>query len=361
MDNLDRLNAKLRARERVFGYTVYMPDTYVLAEYMPAGVDYILFDCEHGPADIDYYSPFYRGCRRLGIPTITRVPDATYVHISHALDVGSDGIMLPRVETLAQVKTAVEGAEGGEGDQAEESTSRHSAPPPEPEEGGVAGKVLGVIGITIAAIGLVAGLLVWYVIADRNSRERAKQEQIAGNLHKAREAIADIRRNALKFAEEFDILAELVGILFAYTGIEFWVIQTIDSHALRDSLLAWGIEVEALLIKVIDTLEALADVDRPSHRTASNLELLLQFVQEVERILALAVHLVDKYDDRRIAHTADLHKLIGLALHTLGAVDHDDDRIDSRERTEGIFLEVLVTRSIEDVDLIILALQVIVK
>lgn len=106
-----------------------------------------------------------------------------------------------------KVKTAVEGAEGGEGDQAGQSTSRHSAPPPEPEEGGVAGKVLGVIGITIAAIGLVAGLLVWYVIADRNSRERAKQEQIAGNLHKAREAIADIRRNALKFAEEFDILA----------------------------------------------------------------------------------------------------------------------------------------------------------
>ena len=106
-----------------------------------------------------------------------------------------------------KVKTAVEGAEGGEGDQAEQSTSRHSAPPPEPDEGGVAGKVLGVIGITIAAIGLVAGLLVWYVIADRNSRERAKQEQIAGNLHKAREAIADIRRNALKFAEEFDILA----------------------------------------------------------------------------------------------------------------------------------------------------------
>ena len=106
-----------------------------------------------------------------------------------------------------KVKTAVEGAEGGEGDQAEQSTSRHSAPPPEPEEGGVAGKVLGVIGITIAAIGLVAGLLVWYVIADRNSRERAKQEQIAGNLHKARAAIVDIRRNALKFAEEFDILA----------------------------------------------------------------------------------------------------------------------------------------------------------
>jgi len=109
MDNLDRLNAKLRARERIFGYTVYMPDTYVIGEYMPANVDYILFDCEHGPYDIDHYSPFYRECRHRGIPTITRVPDATYPHISHALDVGSDGILVPRVETLEQVRIAVEG------------------------------------------------------------------------------------------------------------------------------------------------------------------------------------------------------------------------------------------------------------
>lgn len=43
MNNPDLLNAKLRARERVFGYTVYMPDGYVLREYMPEGVDYILF------------------------------------------------------------------------------------------------------------------------------------------------------------------------------------------------------------------------------------------------------------------------------------------------------------------------------
>lgn len=109
MDNLDRLNAKLRARERIFGYTVYMPDQYVLGEYMPDGVDFILFDCEHGPYDIDHYAPYFRLCREKGIPTITRVPDATYPHISHVADLGCDGIMVPRVESLEQVKTAVEG------------------------------------------------------------------------------------------------------------------------------------------------------------------------------------------------------------------------------------------------------------
>ncbi len=81
------------------------------------------------------------------------------------------------------------------------------APPPEPEEGGVVGKVLGVVGITIAAIGLVAGLLVWYVIADRNARERAKQEQISGKIREAKASIADLRKNALLFAEHCDDLA----------------------------------------------------------------------------------------------------------------------------------------------------------
>ena len=101
-----------------------------------------------------------------------------------------------------KVKTSVEGEEGG----GEQQPTR-PAPPPEPEEGGVAGKVLAVIGITIAAIGLVAGLLVWYVIADKNAREKAKQEQIASNISRARDAIADVRKNAEQFAEHCDDLA----------------------------------------------------------------------------------------------------------------------------------------------------------
>ena len=63
MDRLDLLNRKLRNRERIFGYTVYLPDSYVIDEYMPEGVDYILFDCEHGPHDEDYYTPYFRLCR----------------------------------------------------------------------------------------------------------------------------------------------------------------------------------------------------------------------------------------------------------------------------------------------------------
>lgn len=109
MDHLDRLNEKLRARQRIFGYTVYLPNTYMQMEYMPDGVDYILFDCEHGPYDEDHYAPYYRHFRSLGLPTITRIADAEYHLAARAMDCGSDGLLVPRVETIDQVKAAVEG------------------------------------------------------------------------------------------------------------------------------------------------------------------------------------------------------------------------------------------------------------
>ena len=83
------------------------------------------------------------------------------------------------------------------------------------------------------------------------------------------------------------------------------------------------------------------------------MQLLLDLVQQVERILTVTVHLIDEHDHRGLTHTADLHQLTGLRLHTLGNVDHDDDAIHRRQGAEGVLREVLVTRRIQDVDLMI--------
>ena len=59
MDNLDRLNEKLRTRQRVFGYTAYLPSTYTLMDYMPDGVDYSAVQAAAGEGlqtDIDIAS-----------------------------------------------------------------------------------------------------------------------------------------------------------------------------------------------------------------------------------------------------------------------------------------------------------------
>ena len=94
--------------------------------------------------------------------------------------------------------------EGGEEQSPASSTEKESA---EDEGGSLVGKVLGVIGITVGAIALIAGLLVWYVISDRNARASEKQAQIVRQLDLARTSISETRKNAAKFREEISEMA----------------------------------------------------------------------------------------------------------------------------------------------------------
>ena len=70
--------------------------------------DCILLDKEHGVYGSEELVPLTMHCRAMGIPTIVRVEDAVYHLIAKVIDLGADGIMLPRTETVEQVRTAVE-------------------------------------------------------------------------------------------------------------------------------------------------------------------------------------------------------------------------------------------------------------
>ncbi len=83
-----------------------------------------------------------------------------------------------------------------------------------------------------------------------------------------------------------------------------------------------------------------------------NTEFGLYLVEQVERVFALAVHLVDEHHHRRLAHTANLHQTPRLRLHTLGGINHNDDRIHRRQRAESVLRKVLMPRGIEDIDVV---------
>ncbi len=113
-----------------------------------------------------------------------------------------------------RVKTAVGGAaepsaapEEGSVDEGEKPAVE-SDQESEEESGSIVGKVLGVIGITIAVIALVAGGLIWFVVSSKNAREAEVRAQITRKFEEARNSIADTRKNAAKFADEVDVLAE---------------------------------------------------------------------------------------------------------------------------------------------------------
>jgi 2-keto-3-deoxy-L-rhamnonate aldolase RhmA len=71
------------------------------------GLDFVIFDMEHGRCDITLLAEMVAACRGSEIFPIARVPDAAYAPLSRALDVGARGVMVPRVETRQQAEDIV--------------------------------------------------------------------------------------------------------------------------------------------------------------------------------------------------------------------------------------------------------------
>ncbi len=155
---------------------------------------------------------------------------------------------------------------------------------------------------------------------------------------------------------QFQVLAQLGRVALAHPLVQVCAVD-VNLHLLCHLLLVGGEQVEALLIYVIDPLEAHALADGPRQGSHANLEFLFQLVQEVEGVTPLAVHLIDEDDDRRPAHAAHAHQFAGLGFHSLGAVHHDDGAVHGGERAEGVLRKVLVPRRVQDVDLVALVLE----
>lgn len=71
------------------------------------GLDFVIFDMEHGRCDLSLLAEMVASCRGSNIVPIARVPDLAYAPLSRALDVGARGIMVPRVESRQQAEDIV--------------------------------------------------------------------------------------------------------------------------------------------------------------------------------------------------------------------------------------------------------------
>jgi 2-keto-3-deoxy-L-rhamnonate aldolase RhmA len=73
-----------------------------------AGCNFLFFDMEHGPFNLETIADMVRVTRLAGVTPLVRVPDAEYHLMCRPLDLGAQGIMIPRVETKTQVEHIVE-------------------------------------------------------------------------------------------------------------------------------------------------------------------------------------------------------------------------------------------------------------
>ena len=81
--------------------------TAVVQALLNAGLDWAIIDNEHGVFGPESLGELSRMARLVGVTPVIRVPALTYEQISHALDGGAQGVMLPRVTTAAEVRDAV--------------------------------------------------------------------------------------------------------------------------------------------------------------------------------------------------------------------------------------------------------------
>jgi 2-keto-3-deoxy-L-rhamnonate aldolase RhmA len=74
------------------------------------GVDWLLFDTEHGPATLETTEDLIRAAERGGVLPVTRVAANDPALIKQALDRGAFGILVPLVNSAAEARGAVRAA-----------------------------------------------------------------------------------------------------------------------------------------------------------------------------------------------------------------------------------------------------------
>ena len=108
MSKLIALKEKLAARQPVLSSTIVnLAWSGIIQKASAFAFDMMMFDLEHGTLSIESVEEMLRMCRLCDLPSIVRVPDCVPHLISKTLDMGADGVLIPRVETMEQVETAI--------------------------------------------------------------------------------------------------------------------------------------------------------------------------------------------------------------------------------------------------------------
>ncbi|WP_354567924.1 aldolase/citrate lyase family protein [Glaciihabitans sp. UYNi722] len=101
------LRARAESGERLLGVLLRIPAEELVEMAAVAGFDFVLVDCEHGPADIVALRQHIAVAAIHGVPVVVRVGANDPGMILRALDQGAEGILAPHVDTAADAVALV--------------------------------------------------------------------------------------------------------------------------------------------------------------------------------------------------------------------------------------------------------------
>lgn len=108
MNAITKLKEKLKNRDNIYSSILcFINSTSLPSIYKSADLDFLVMDLEHGDFCPENIGDFLEASIREDLPVIARVQDCEYHCISKTLDMGCDGVLIPRTETMEQVETAI--------------------------------------------------------------------------------------------------------------------------------------------------------------------------------------------------------------------------------------------------------------
>jgi 4-hydroxy-2-oxoheptanedioate aldolase len=101
------LRTHLSQKKPVVGVWSIIPSPALIEVLGSAGMDFLILDMEHGPYDLPVLEHCIRACEVASCAPLVRVPSVSPTAIQSALDVGAQGIVVPRITGLTEARQAL--------------------------------------------------------------------------------------------------------------------------------------------------------------------------------------------------------------------------------------------------------------
>src|SRR4249920_1603052 len=102
-----KLRENLAAGRSTFGMWITLESPSICEMAVALGLDWVVIDAEHGHLDWKEITEHIRAAVRSDTVVLVRLTELNIGLIKRALDVGADGIVIPWIENVAQLKQAL--------------------------------------------------------------------------------------------------------------------------------------------------------------------------------------------------------------------------------------------------------------
>ena len=99
---------KITAGEKAVGIFYELGGSAVVEALGLGGLDFFIIDTEHGPYDVESARDAVLAAGAHTISPFVRVKDATRASILKMLDIGAQGLIIPAIESVDEVRKIVE-------------------------------------------------------------------------------------------------------------------------------------------------------------------------------------------------------------------------------------------------------------